>query len=615
MGPGGGFRRLVEIEEERAANRRAVALRLGRFLKPYWPQLVLAFILVLVNAAAFSLAPYLIGRAIDEFIAAGDRAGLVRIVLLLLVTYLVGMGSMSGQIYVMGWAGQHVLAHMRQQICAKIQTLGLRYLDQHDAGDVMSRLTNDVDVLNQLLTNGLAQMVGGLLQMLAIVIAMLVLNWQLALASFVVIPVMLLIINVLARHARSALRKTRITIGDVSAELEENIAAVRIAQAYSREEINRQRFAEINAANRDANVSAVGITAAFAPAMDVLSTIATAIVAGMGGVMVISGTASVGVVVSFLRYVQVFFYPVQQISTVYALLQAALAAGERIFELLDEPPDVVDAPDAVPIPPIQGEVIFEHVNFTYDAAPQDGHERQQVLYDINLIAQPGETVAIVGATGAGKTTLVNLVARFYDVTSGRILIDGLDIRKVNVASLRRQLGIVPQDSFLFSGTVADNIRYGRLDARDEEVIAAAQLVGAHEFIIRLPAGYQAEIGERGSTLSQGQRQLIALARAVLANPRILILDEATASIDTRTERVIQRALESLFRGRTSFVIAHRLSTVHNADRIYVLDAGRIVEHGRHNELLARGGLYAQLYARQFRDLTPIQSQRSTPAAR
>ncbi|PWH16407.1 MAG: ABC transporter ATP-binding protein [Ardenticatenia bacterium] len=605
MGPRGGFRRLVEIEEERAADQRAVALRLMRFLTPYWPQLVLACVLVITNAVTFSLAPYLIGRAIDEFIAAGDRAGLVRIVLLLLVTYLVGMGSMSGQMYVMGWTGQHVLAHMREQICAKIQTLGLRYFDRHDAGDLMSRLTNDVDVLNQLLTNGLAQMVGGLLQMLAIVIAMLMLNWQLALASFTVIPAMLLIINGLARRARSAFRKARTTIGDVSAELEENIAAVRVAQAYGREEINRQRFAEINAANRDANVSAVGITAAFAPAMDVLSSIAVAIVTGMGGTLVISGATSVGIVISFLRYVQLFFHPVQQISTVYALLQAALAASERVFDLLDEPPELVDAPDAVPMPPIRGEVVFEHVDFAYDTAPQDGREREPVLRDINLIARPGETVAIVGATGAGKTTLVNLVARFYDVTAGRILIDGLDIRKVTVASLRRQLGIVPQDSFLFSGTVADNIRYGRLDASDEEVIAAAQLIGAHEFIMRLPAGYQTEIGERGGTLSQGQRQLIALTRAVLADPRILILDEATASIDTRTERAIQQALEILFRGRTSFVVAHRLSTVRNADRIYVLDAGRIVEHGRHDELLARGGLYAQLYARQFRDLAPV----------
>ena len=369
MGMHGGFRRMVEMEEERAVNRRAVAIRLAGFLKLFWPQLALSFVLVLLNAASFAVSPYLIGRAIDGFIAAGDRAGLVSIVLLLVGAYAVGMASMSGQIYLMGWVGQHVLAHMRQQIFEKVQTLGLRYFDQHDAGDLMSRLTNDVDVLNQLLTNGLAQMVGGIFQMAGIVVAMLALNWRLALASFTVIPAMLVVINWLARRARTAFRKTRTTIGDVSAELEENISGVRVAQAYNREEINRQRFAEINAANRDANVSAVGITSAFAPAMDVLSTVATAIVTGVGGAMALSSVVTLGIVVSFLRYVQIFFFPVQQISTVYALLQSALAASERIFDLLDEQPDLVDAPDAREMPPIRGQVTFDHVDFAYDTAP------------------------------------------------------------------------------------------------------------------------------------------------------------------------------------------------------------------------------------------------------
>jgi ABC-type multidrug transport system fused ATPase/permease subunit len=338
--------------------------------------------------------------------------------------------------------------------------------------------------------------------------------------------------------------------------------------------------------------------------MDVLSTVATAIVTGIGGAMALSGMVTVGVVVSFLRYVQIFFFPVQQISTVYALLQSALAASERIFDLLDEQPDLVDAPDAQEMPPIRGQVTLEHVDFAYDTAPTSGQPRKQVLSDVSLVAQPGQTVAIVGVTGAGKTTLVNLVGRFYDVTGGSVKIDGFDVRAVKVASLRRQLGVVPQDSFLFAGSVADNIRYGRLDAGDDQVMEAARLVGAHDFVMRLADGYKTELGERGGTLSQGQRQLIALARAVLADPRILILDEATANIDTRTERTIQQALEKLLHGRTSFVIAHRLSTVRNADRVYVLDDGRMVEQGTHAELLARGGLYADLYGRQFRDVAP-----------
>jgi len=341
--------------------------------------------------------------------------------------------------------------------------------------------------------------------------------------------------------------------------------------------------------------------------MDVLSTVSIAIVMGFGGYLTIIGLATIGVVVSFLRYVQQFFRPVQQISQVYAIFQAALAAGERIFDLLDEPLDLTDAIDAREMPPIEGWVVFEGVDFSY-AGRGGGNGRtgdeDAVLNDVSLSAQPGQTIAIVGPTGAGKTTLVNLLGRFYDVTDGRVLIDGTDVRSVTRASLRRQMGVVLQDSFLFAGSVADNIRYGRLDAKDAEVEAAAQAVGADTFIRSLSDGYQTELGERGGTLSQGQRQLISLARAVLADPRILILDEATANVDTRTELVIQSALEKLLKGRTSFVIAHRLSTVRNADQVYVIEDGRIVEHGTHEELLARGGAYADLYARQFREVVP-----------
>ena len=607
MGMAHGFQRMIELDEDQAHNRGAVAARLASYLKPYWPHLSLMLIMVIISAVAFAAAPFLIGRAIDQFISAGDRAGLGQTMLLLLATYLVSLVTMAGQFYLMGWVGQKVLARMRNEIFAKMQALSLSYFDRHDAGDLMSRLTNDVDVLNQLLGGGLVQMLGGIFQMAAIVVAMIALNWQLALASFLVIPLMVLVTNFLARRARVAFRETRETIGDVNVELEEKISGVRVAQAFSREEADRQRFAELNAANRDANVSAVGITSAFSPAMDVLSTVSIAIVMGFGGYLTIIGLATIGVVVSFLRYVQQFFRPVQQISQVYAIFQAALAAGERIFDLLDEPLDLTDAIDAREMLTIEGWVVLEGVDFSY-AGRGAGNGRtgdgEAVLNDVSLSAQPGQTIAIVGPTGAGKTTLINLLGRFYDVTDGRVLIDGTDVRAVTRASLRRQMGVVLQDSFLFAGSVADNIRYGRLDANDEEVQAAAQAVGADTFIRSLSDGYQTELGERGGTLSQGQRQLISLARAVLANPRILILDEATANVDTRTELVIQSALEKLLQGRTSFVIAHRLSTVRNADQVYVIEDGCIVEHGTHEELLARGGAYADLYARQFREVVP-----------
>ena len=607
MGMAHGFQRMIELDEDQAHNRGAVAARLASYLRPYWPHLSLILIMVIINAVTFAAAPFLIGRAIDQFISAGDRAGLGQTMLLLLATYLVSLVTMAGQFYLMGWVGQKVLARMRNEIFAKMQALSLSYFDRHDAGDLMSRLTNDVDVLNQLLSGGLVQMLGGIFQMAAIVVAMIALNWQLALASFLVIPLMVLVTNFLARRARVAFRETRETIGDVNVELEEKISGVRVAQAFSREEADRQRFAELNAANRDANVSAVGITSAFSPAMDVLSTVSIAIVMGFGGYLTIIGLATIGVVVSFLRYVQQFFRPVQQISQVYAIFQAALAAGERIFDLLDEPLDLTDAIDAREMLTIEGWVVLEGVDFSY-AGRGAGNGRtgdgEAVLNDVSLSAQPGQTIAIVGPTGAGKTTLVNLLGRFYDVTDGRVLIDGTDVRAVTRASLRRQMGVVLQDSFLFAGSVADNIRYGRLDANDEEVQAAAQAVGADTFIRSLSDGYQTELGERGGTLSQGQRQLISLARAVLADPRILILDEATANVDTRTELVIQSALEKLLQGRTSFVIAHRLSTVRNADQVYVIEDGCIVEHGTHEELLARGGAYADLYARQFREVVP-----------
>jgi len=500
---------------------------------------------------------------------------------------------MAGQSLLMSIMGQKVLFKMRTEILERIHTLSLKFFDEREAGDLMSRLVNDTQVINQMFTQGIVRLLSMSLGIVSVVIAMFTLQWDYALVSFSLLPVMIVATTLFARRARTAFRKTRKTIGDVSAELQENIAGVREVQAFARERTNVAEFRQINRANRDANVQAQTLTSAFSPTLDVLGTVAQAIVFGYGGWLVVRGVIKVGRIVSFGRYVGDFYRPIQMISGLWTQFQSALAGAERIFELLDTEPEVVDAEDAIDLPPAEGRITFEGVHFHYKP-------EEPVLHDITLETEPGQTVALVGPTGAGKTSIVSLLMRFYDVIEGRITIDGHDIRQVTQASLRQQMGIVLQDTFLFSGSVMDNIRYGRLDATDEEVIAAARLAHADDFIARLPEGYETDIGEQGHNLSQGQRQLLSIARAILANPRILILDEATSSVDTRTEVLIQRALNELLHGRTSFVIAHRLSTIRNADKVLVLDEGRIVERGTHTSLMAAQGRYYELYMSQFR---------------
>ncbi|MGI8553414.1 MAG: ABC transporter ATP-binding protein [Dehalococcoidia bacterium] len=585
---------IASMGHERARRRGATFRRLVGELRPYRRAMVLTLLLIVVGAVAQAAGPWLIGRAIDDDIRRGDRGGLARTMLILLVVYGVGAFAQRGQLFQIGVIGQRVLAVLRARLFQQFQRLPLLYFDSHPIGDLISRVTSDVDTLNLLLTQGLTQLLGSLFSLVGILVAMLVLNVRLALVSYTVIPIMLLTTALFTRRARKAFRATRVTVGAVTAELQEEIVGVREAQAFNRTEANIARFRRRNAANRDANVQAVGITSAFSPAIDVLSTLANGLVIGYGGYLVFHHSLSIGVLAAFLIYVQQFFRPIQLASQVYTQFQASLAGGERIYAILDEAPEPADPPGTPELGRISGRIDFDRVSFAYLPG-------RPVLHDVSFTAEPGQTLALVGRTGAGKTTIANLIPRFYEVSEGAVCIDGHDVRSVTRESLRSQIAIVLQEPFLFSGTIAENIGYGRPETPRDAIEAAAKAVNAHDFINALPQGYDTSIGEGGGTLSQGQRQLLSFARAVLADPRILILDEATSTIDTRTELVIQNALATLLAGRTSMVIAHRLSTIRTADQILVLEEGCLVERGTHDTLLASGGLYADLYRRQFRD--------------
>src|SRR5919204_1177209 len=503
------------------------------------------------------------------------------------------------QFFLMTYTGQNVLRSMRVEVFAHIQRLSLSYYSKHEAGDVMSRITNDADTIQQAIAFPLISVIQGALLIFLIAYTMLSQSLPLAIVALAVTPVMFVATSWLSGRARRAFRQVRSRVGDVNASLQENLSAVREAQAFNREEQNIETFSESNAASRNASIRAVAYTSALQPTLEALGYVAVALVAGVGGAMLLSGqsvmgsTVSLGLIVAFIAFTQRFNQPISQISAMWTNVQSAVAGGERIFGFIDLVPDLHDAPDAREMPPVDGHVEFNHVWAEYEPG-------RPVLRDVSLTARPGQMIAIVGPTGAGKTTMANLIPRFYDVSAGAVTIDGIDVRSVTARSLRAQIGIVLQDSFLFSDSVMNNIRYGRPDATDEEVVAAARMARADSFIERLPDGYQTVLGERGSGLSLGQRQLLAIARAALGMPRILILDEATSSVDTRTERLIQQALEDLLRGRTSFVIAHRLSTIRHADQVLAIKDGQIVERGTHEELLAARGFYYELYMRQFR---------------
>jgi ABC-type multidrug transport system fused ATPase/permease subunit len=595
IGGGWGFRDATHGEQSRGrVFDTNVMARLGYYLKPHTLRIIWALVLVAITSATQIIGPYLLKVAIDEFlIARRDLIGLSLVASAFALTNVIAWVSQAHQSYTMALVAQDVLNRIRAALFEKINRLSLSYHDRHESGVTMSRIVNDVAVFQELLTQGVVNVVADILLLIGIIAIMVAMSPKLALLTFTVLPIMVLATAFFTARARKAFLRTRETIGEVAAGFQENVSGVRVVQAFAREEVSQQRFERINRGNLDANLWAVFLSSAYPPIVEFMSMLATAIVLLFGTMAVLSGEITVGVVVAFLTYVTRFFQPIRELSMVYTLFQQAMAAGEKIFQLLDEPIEVDDHPNARAMPRMQGRVEFDHVFFSY-------RNNVPVLNDVSFVAEPGQTIALVGPTGAGKTSIASLLARFYDVKGGQVLVDGIDVRDVTMASLRSQMGYVPQDPFLFTGTIAENIRFGRLDASDADVTEAAKLANAHEFILRLPGGYATEVYERGQNYSQGQRQLIALARAVLADPRILVLDEATASVDTRTEALIQSALARVLQGRTSFVIAHRLSTIRNADLVMVIDHGEIVERGSHRELLAQDGMYRELYLMQYR---------------
>jgi ATP-binding cassette subfamily B protein len=578
---------------EKAHNASHALTRLLPYLKPFRPTLAVVFVCVILYTALGLIGPYLLGVAIDQYIVPKRLDGLAWIALIMLGAYLLNnfFQALSG--WLMAAVSQRALKQLRQDLFDHLQTLPMRFFDQNPAGQLMSRLTNDVDAINQAVSQNVTTLLAGVLSLVGILVAMFALDVWLALASVLVVPIMFWFTQFVAKYTRRGFRDLQKQMGELNGVTEEAISGQKVVKAFRRNESVVAAFREHNENVYKAGVYANSYALLLMPLTGVLGNFFVIVLASLGGWLALRDLVSVGIITTFIIYGQNFIQPLRTLANMYNAIQGALAGAERVFEIIDTPSEPDDAPQAIALNKLRGEVHFDHVQFAYDPSTP-------IIKEMTLHAKVGETIALVGPTGAGKTTIINLLTRFYEINGGSISIDGVDIRDIRKADLRRQLGLVLQDTFLFADSVLENIRFGRLDATDAECIHAAELADADHFIRQLPQGYQTQLSERASNLSQGQRQLLAIARAILANPRILILDEATSSVDTRTEVRIQESLLRLMEGRTSFVIAHRLSTIRDADQVLVINHGEIVEKGTHDELLAQQGFYHQLYMSQFK---------------
>ncbi len=595
-----GFHASEIDKADRKTSSKALLLRLVQYIAPYKKALLLVILATVTTSITGIVSPYILGRQIvSDYILGGDFAGLQQIALIYIGVLLVNWVADTVRTYFIGRVGENMLFKMRSDLFSHLQELSFSFFDRSNSGDVISRVTNDTDAIGDTFTSGVISVMGDMLSIILIVVVMLSINVQLTLATLLVVPLIIGSALLFNSRFKSAYRMQRDKISGVTSQLEQSISGIREIKSFTRERDTIEDFRRVNLENLQANLQTAKVMGMFFPMVQLIQVTGSGIVMAYGGMLAFSGAlgpmnVAIGTLITFLAYVTMFFGPISEMTNFYNIVQSALAASERIFELIDTQPDIRDSEDAAELPPIKGEITFENVTFGYDP-------NFPVLRNVSFHVKPHETIALVGPTGAGKSTIIKIFSRFYDVRAGSVKIDGYDIRHIMQRSLRDQMGIVLQDTFLFAGTVMENIRYGKLDATDEEVMNAAKIIGAHDFIAQLPDGYNTKIGERGAGLSVGQKQLISFTRALLRNPAILILDEATSSIDPYTDLLIRKAMSVLLKDRTSIIIAHRLSTVRNAHRILVIDDGRVVEEGNHSELMKKGGLYSHLYEMQFKE--------------